>query len=224
MQDYIIATVLGVASGLALNPIARLQVKKRTQDQNQLNFFKKPIFLLIWPLITALIFNALVHFVGPYSNLKTLEYTLYLLPLINIFAIDALIRKIPNELLLSILTVRLAFIIIQFIKNGFSIKLLFMSALGMLVAFFVFSIPARLGAFMGAGDVKFAGVIGFAFGFYDFFQAMVFMAVLVLFYLAYLLITKKGNLKTATPMGPYLVIGLVLTMLFPLSELLARLS
>jgi len=75
---------------------------------------------------------------------------------------------------------------------------------------------------MGAGDVKFAGVIGFAFGFYSFFQAMVLMGFMVLLYLLYLLITKKGNLKTATPMGPYLSLGLVLTMLFPLEKIIAH--
>ena len=222
LQDYIIATVLGLLSGLALNFLAILQVKKRTDDPKAKTFLKKPIFFILWPIITAALFNALIYFVGPYKDLKSLEYTLYILPLVNIFAIDALIRKIPNELLLSILLIKLTFIVVEFVRNGFNLNLLVTSALGMLIAFFVFSIPARFGAFMGAGDVKFAGVIGFAFGFYTFFQAMVLMGLLVLVYLLYLLITKKGNLKTATPMGPYLATGLVLTMLFPLEKILAH--
>ncbi len=222
MQDYIIATVLGLLSGLALNSLAILQVKKRTDDPKAKKFFSKPIFFILWPIITAALFNSLIYFVGPYKELKSLEYTLYILPLVNIFAVDALIRKIPNELLLSFLLIRLVFIVVEFVRNGFDIGILVSPALGMVIAFFVFSIPARFGAFMGAGDVKFAGVIGFAFGFYSFFQAMVLMGFMVLLYLLYLLITKKGNLKTATPMGPYLSLGLVLTMLFPLEKIIAH--
>ncbi|HOO26382.1 MAG TPA: hypothetical protein PKW24_07185, partial [Clostridiales bacterium] len=73
MQDYIIATVLGLLSGLALNSLAILQVKKRTDDPKAKKFFSKPIFFILWPIITAALFNSLIYFVGPYKELKSLE-------------------------------------------------------------------------------------------------------------------------------------------------------
>jgi prepilin signal peptidase PulO-like enzyme (type II secretory pathway) len=41
------------------------------------------------------------------------------------------------------------------------------------------------------------------------------MAVGLLVFLVYLIVTKKGSLKTSVPMGPYLSLGAVITVLFP---------
>ena len=69
---------------------------------------------------------------------------------------------------------------------------------------------------MGNGDVKLSAVFGFALGFVGYIQAMVVMAVISVLLLLVLIITKKGNGKTKTPMGPALSIGAVLTVLLPL--------
>ena len=47
-------------------------------------------------------------------------------------------------------------------------------------------------------------------------QAALVMAVGLLVYLVYLIATKKGSLKTKSPMGPYLSLGVIVTVLFPM--------
>lgn len=100
---------------------------------------------------------------------------------------------------------------------GGSIKQnLVMSLIGIAVSFLIFYIPKLVGLYMGNGDVKLSAVFGFALGFVGYIQAMVVMAVISVLLLLVLIITKKGNGKTKTPMGPALSIGAVLTVLLPL--------
>jgi Flp pilus assembly protein protease CpaA len=89
------------------------------------------------------------------------------------------------------------------------------SVIGLVIGLVLFYLPMMYGISIGAGDLKFSAVIGYCVGYMLYLQAMIIMAVFVLAYLVYLLVTQKGNLKTFTAMGPYLAIGSVLTMLFP---------
>lgn len=219
LVDYLIGSVLGVLTGFLFNRLAIKQVVKRSNDEIKQKQFKKPLMVILWILTTVLLFNAIIYRQGGLLNIKTIEYLVFIPALINIAAVDLLLRKIPNELLLLLLGVKVIFTIIELAQNGISIDLVFIPALGLFVAFLVFSIPSWFKISIGVGDVKLAGVIGFCFGIYMFFQAMVIMAVLILVYLVYLLISRKGNLKTATAMGPYLSVGIVLTMLFPITDM-----
>lgn len=136
---------------------------------------------------------------------------------IDLSAVDLAIRRIPNQMLLIILIVGLANDIINPLIYGGSIKQnLVMSLIGIVVSFFIFYIPKLVGLYMGNGDVKLSAVFGFALGFVGYIQAMVVMAVISVLLLVVLIITKKGNGKTKTPMGPALSIGAVFTVLLPL--------
>ena len=121
---------------------------------------------------------------------------------IDLSAVDLAIRRIPNQMLLIILIAGLANLV--------------MSLIGIAVSFLIFYIPKLVGLYMGNGDVKLSAVFGFALGFVGYIQAMVVMAVISVLLLIVLIITKKGNGKTKTPMGPALSIGAVLTVLLPL--------
>ena len=136
---------------------------------------------------------------------------------IDLSAVDLAIRRIPNQMLLIILIAGLANDIINPLIYGGSIKQnLVMSLIGIAVSFLIFYIPKLVGLYMGNGDVKLSAVFGFALGFVGYIQAMVVMAVISVLLLLVLIITKKGNGKTKTPMGPALSIGAVLTVLLPL--------
>lgn len=223
MLDYIIGAIIGLAAGFAFNKLAIRQISKRTEDVNKQNALKKPVVLITWLIISALLFAGVIW--RDKSILVRVEYMIYISAILNIAAVDLLIRKIPNELLLVLLSVKLVFIVVALVKAPSDfVQTLFMPAVGLVVASVVFSIPSYLHISMGAGDVKFAGVIGFCFGYFMFLQAMVIMAVILLFYLLFLLATHKGNLKTAIAMGPYLAVGVIVTMLFPITGIMAGLG
>ena len=68
------------------------------------------------------------------------------------------------------------------------------------------------------GDIKFAAAIGFSMGLFGFLEAAIVMAVCLVIVLVYLLATKKGDLKTPVPMGPFLAAGTILAILAPLFD------
>ena len=221
--DYIIGAVFGIVSCLVFYKLSIKQVSKRTDDIHKNAIIKKPFVLICWLIISLILFLALIwrapYIFHSFTIIKTVEYAIYISILLNLAIVDYLIRKIPNELLLALLVTKVVFIVISLItKEGNFVDTLFNSALGLVIAATVFSIPSFLHISMGAGDVKFAGVIGFCFGFSMFFVSMILMAVILSFYFIYLLITHKGNLKTAIAMGPYLATGVILTMFIPIPE------
>jgi cbb3-type cytochrome oxidase subunit 3 len=52
--------------------------------------------------------------------------------------------------------------------------------------------------------------LGFVFGIVNFALAMLAMSILLMLYWVYLKKTKKGNMKTSAPMGPFLSAGVML--------------
>lgn len=135
--------------------------------------------------------------------------------LLCISAVDKCIRKIPNELLIVLLVFKVVTIAINADYNG-----LVSSIIGFVAGLFLFMIPSQVGIGIGWGDVKFAAVIGFCVGWIGMFEAVAVMAVAMGIYSLYLLITRKGTLKTKVAMGPPLSLGMVIALLFPLAEIL----
>ena len=173
----------------------------------------------------ALVFLYSVKYIpakGTDYIVKVVEYSIYMAIVLNIAAVDFSIRKIPNELLLALMLVKIIFSVIALVRGIPAFDVILAPFIGLAVGFLLFSVPSMFKINIGAGDIKFSAVIGFCLGYYLFLQAMILMAVILLVYLLFLLATRKGNLKTATAMGPYLAIGTVLTMLFPLSESLIK--
>lgn len=220
MLDYSIAVALGLLAGFAFLKLAIMQIAKRTEDASKKDSLRKPVIMVLWMLLSAVLFAAVVW--RESDLLVRIEYAIYISVFLNIAVVDFLIRKIPNELLLVLLVTKTIFLTIALFSSVAFKEVVFQPLIGLAVGFFVFSIPSLFKLNIGAGDVKLAGVIGFCLGFYLFFQSMVVMAAILLIYLLVLLVTKKGNLKTATAMGPYLAFGAVLTMLFPIVETLVK--
>lgn len=219
MLEYFVAVILGLCAGFLFNRLAAVQIKKRTKSGEKPKDISKLSVVIPWMLISAALFAAIVWREDKW--LTRIELFIYTSVLLNIAGVDFKIRKIPNELLLVLLVAKTVFLSLALI-NGEPFKVVMLpSLLGLVVGFVLFFLPALLKVSIGAGDLKFSAVIGFCIGYQLFLQAMILMAVFVLTYLVYLLLTKKGNLKTVTAMGPYLAIGSVLTMLFPYTAFMA---
>lgn len=219
MFEYFVAVILGLCAGFLFNRLAAVQIKKRTKSGEKPKDISKLPVVILWMLISAALFAAIVWREDKW--LTRIELFIYTSVLLNIACVDFKIRKIPNELLLVLLVAKTVFLSLALI-DGEPFKVVMLpSLLGLVVGFVLFFLPALLRVSIGAGDLKFSAVIGFCLGYRLFLQAMILMAVFVLIYLVYLLVTKKGNLKTVTAMGPYLAIGSVLTMLFPYTAFMA---
>lgn len=213
MLEYTAAVVLGLCAGFLFNKLAAVQIKKRTKAGDKPKDISKLSVVIPWMLISAALFAAIVWREDKW--LARIELFIYISILLNIAGVDYVVRKIPNELLLTLLVVKTTFLVIALVNREPFFESVFPYIIGLFVGLVLFFIPAMLKVSIGAGDLKFSAIIGFCLGYLLFLQAMITMAVMILLYLVYLLVTKKGNLKTVTAMGPYLAIGSVLTMLFP---------
>lgn len=213
MLDYIIAIFAGLVAGFVFWKLAAAQIASRTKEHEKKNALNKTSVLISWMLLSAALFAAVIWRVPGIA--QRIEYMIYITFVLNIAVVDIVIRKIPNELLLALMITKIFFMIIAF-TQGSPVKTVFLvPVVGLLVGFFLFSIPSMFKINIGAGDVKFSAVIGFCLGAYLFLQAMIIMSIILLMYLLFLIVTKKGNHKTATAMGPYLAFGTVATLLFP---------
>ena len=216
----IIFVVYGLFLGIVTVPLSKRLTLSRTDDPGQaapLNRTPLKIAAVILGLVCAagVVFTADDYYI-------MVKYLLLLVPIFSIGFVDALVRKIPNPLLLSMLVVDIAFLIYECVKakDGDEILSLIMrTVVGFIVGFAVCLLPGLLKIPMGAGDVKYSAVIGATLYFMGYFQAMVLMALLVALFYVGLKITKKGDIKTLMPMGPFLSFGTVITMCFPIADL-----
>ena len=222
LYNYLAGAVSGLLAGFIFSRLAIKQIAKRNGDIHKQDALKKPLVIIVWMFVSSLLFVAVIARQGGLIQAKTVEYLIYVSILLNIAAVDFMIRKVPNELLLLLLLTKSVFIAIDLFNRVPLKDSLVIPAIGLAAGLVLFSIPSLIKIPIGAGDVKLSAAIGFCLGYFLYFQSMALMSVMLLVYLAFLLITKKGSIKTLTSMGPYLAFGSVLTMLFPLTNTLAR--
>lgn len=211
---YSVGALSGLAAGFLFNRLAAFQITKRTNDPVKKETVKKTWLVLVWALISSGLFVAVV--LKQPDLLRRIEYCVYISLALNISVVDWLIRKIPNGLLLALMLTKLIFTVYDIIGEGTLRVAWKPPVVGLAVGLGLFIIPSFFGIMIGAGDVKFAGVIGFCLGFSGFIQSMVIMAAALMVYLIYLIVTHKGNLKTPAAMGPFLSLGAIVTLLLPL--------
>ena len=221
---YLINGGLGTLSGLILFFLAIHHLKVRSE------FDKKDIhkriqnvkFAAVWIFVTTLMFLVIAYCEQErldgslYTYWQLVRAFIFAMLAIDVSAVDLLIRRIPNASLLGML-------ILESINIGFEvwlgqdiIDMIIRALLGAVIAYVIFSLPSMFNLTVGAGDLKFSIVIGFMLGYRNFFEAMAVMAFATLIFWGYLTILKKGNLKTQSPMGPFLGVGTVAAILFPI--------
>lgn len=154
---------------------------------------------------------ALISVVIPMTDIvRLIQFLLVFLILLSLSAVDIVVRRIPNELLLALI---LLYALGHTLNAGWSG--ITTNLMGAAVAAILFTFPARLGLQIGWGDIKYAVVIGFCFGLAGLLQVTLVMGLGLGLYAAYLYISRRGGLFTSAAIGPYLSLGAVATMVFP---------
>lgn len=214
MIDIIYGGALGLLAALAFNRIAIFQIKQRTDETAKIEAVKNTATVVIWVLLSGILFAA--AFAIFKDTAARLEAVAYISIAISIGIVDLDIKKIPNSSVLALMIVRTAALVYA-IATGVPIKeSLLPSLLGLAAGFILYQLPMFFGIPIGTGDVKYSSAIGYCLGAFGYLQAALVMAAGLVIYLVYLMVTKKGSLKTKAPMGPYLSLGVVVTVLFPM--------
>ncbi len=218
MIEIVYGGLLGILAALAFNRIAIFQIKRRTDENAKIEAVGNMAVIVAWVLLSGILFA--VAFAVFKDTATRLEAIAYISIAISIGVVDLDIKKIPNSSVLSLLIIRTAAIVYA-MANGVPVKqCLIPSLIGLAAGFILYQLPMLIGIPIGTGDVKYSAAIGYCLGAFGYLQAALIMAAGLIVYLVYLVATKKGSLKTAVPMGPYLSLGVVVTVLLPIfSEL-----
>jgi len=190
-----------------MKKIASLLIRKRADEELAHTYTRGSLFNALWMGVNALCWLA-IWAVGGIS-LYTIEIALVVSVCIMLAVVDILTRKIPNELLLALLLIHAASLLAAGKTDSIAYNLL-----GAAIGFVVFLLPALFGKGAGLGDVKFAAAAGFILAAYDFLFSVLLMTLFLLIYTAYLVITRKGGLKSKVALGPFLAASLFAVMLF----------
>lgn len=204
---FVLVLFLGLAMGLVMKRVSFLLVERRAGAELARKYTNGPWYTSLWMGLNALCW-LLIWAAGGVS-LFTIEAALIVSVCVALAAIDAMIKKLPNELLLALFAVHAVALAASREFSAVPSCLL-----GAAVGFGLFLLPAMMGKGAGFGDVKFAAAAGFILAASDFLVSIVLMALLLLAYTAYLLISRKGGLKSKVALGPFLAAGLIAVLLF----------
>ena len=213
MKEMLLGGAIGIAAGLVFNRIAVLQVKHRTDDDGKVRKVNNAAAAAASALVSGVLFALIFRLYA--GTAERIEYSAYISIAISIGVVDLDLKKIPNLSVLALLAVRTAAVIYGLIQGGSAKQTLVPSLIGLAAAFILYQLPMLIGIPIGTGDVKFAAAIGYCLGLTGFLEAAIIMAIGLALLLAILKVTKKGNLKTKVPMGPFLALGTAATIIFP---------
>lgn len=215
----LVAVVYGIILGVVTIPLSKKLASSRTEDPGVLAPLNKA-YIKAGAVVTGVIASLAISLTADDGALW-IRNLLFLIPIFALSVVDAYIRKIPNSCLLSIIIIQAVYAVYYSVANK-TIDIIPKIVFGFLFGMVVCLIPSILKIPMGAGDIKYNAVIGMSLYLLGYFESMVLMAVLVAIAYLYLKITKKGNMKTQIPMGPFLSIGTVVSMCVPLTEYFGR--
>lgn len=202
MSTAILVIFIGAVVGTLMEKSSVYLIKQRVNTLNHPQFTGNASKTVFWAMMNATIWLILVKFNGLES--KTLEVMLLVSIGMILSVIDISIKKIPNELVLMTLIIGGVFAI-----TGQPLTSIGINLLGLVIGFIIFFLPALLGKGAGWGDVKYAAAVGFCLGVYGMFAAVFIMTFFLMIYTGYLMISKKGSLKSKVALGPFMAIGFV---------------
>lgn len=213
MIEIVYGGLLGILTALAFNLISIAQIKRRTDETAKIEAIKNTVVIVTWLLISGALFAAVFALFE--DTAVRIEAMAYISIAISIGVVDLDIKKIPNSSVLALLIIRTVAIIYASVTGVPVKQTLIPSLIGLAAGFILYQLPMLIGIPIGTGDVKYSAAIGYCLGAFGYLQAALIMAAGLVVYLIYLIATKKGSLKTAVPMGPYLSLGVAVTVLFP---------
>lgn len=197
----------GLIVGMICLEASKKMIRKRSDEPMKSFFLTGVSSYIIWALCFGVVFGLIG--ILQESMINRIYYLLVFSLCACISSVDTATRRIPNITLLLIMVIGA---LMCFLGEGsFPIgKRLF----GMFVASVIFIIPSYMKMNVGNGDIKLAAVVGFMIGASGFLQVMIIMALGMLIYTAFLYISKTGTLRSMAPMGPFISLGLVISLLF----------
>lgn len=213
--NIILSIIYGLILGIVTIPLSKKLTLSRTDDPGKAAPLTKAP-LRVAAVALGIAASAGVVFTADGTDIL-IRNLLLLIPIFSISIVDALVRKIPNPLLLTMIAIDLVYIIYVCVSTQ-SVDILPKAFIGMFMGLVVCYIPSVLRIPMGAGDIKYSAVIGMCIYAMGYFQSMILMSVFVALFWAYLKLSKKGDIKTQIPMGPFLSVGTVITMCFSLFD------
>lgn len=219
MSDILVKILIGILFGVLLGlitiPLSRKLILSRSEDPGDTILLKNK--LLIASLIVLGVLSSVGVILTGEDTTVIIRNLVLLIPIFSIAVVDSIIRKIPNPLLLAMILTQAIYVAYVSITQH-STQLLITSFIGAFIGLFACTVPSLLRIPVGAGDIKYSGVIGLCIYLGGYFQAMVIMGLLALVVYVVLKASKKGDMKTMIPMGPLLSAGTVISMCFPLID------
>ncbi|AHF09657.1 MULTISPECIES: A24 family peptidase [Dehalobacter] len=195
---YLGLFIVGLAAGKFLKILIR-----RNMEEEHRDFPSKPVV----EILNALLYCALFWKYG--FSLETLSFLIFGSILLLIAFIDFKTMLIPNWSVLLILVLGILFAFFNQDVSWLERLIGFFGAgLGLLLIY-IFS---RGG--IGGGDIKLMAAAGFFLGWKLTFWAMLVGSIIGGVFGVIILVSGKGQLKTAIPYGPFLVIGIIGSILF----------
>lgn len=201
--------ITGILIGICLKRVAIYLIDQREKNVVYGHLLNKGISWLYWSAFTAGIYGVIGSL--PISFPNKLEYMVLSSICLCIAMVDFKIKKIPNELLITLIVNRIVFLAINH-----DLKEITLSLVGMIAGFIIFLLPSYLKMNIGGGDIKFGAVVGFCLGAYNLFEVMIIMAAALSILTVYLIASKRGTLKSQAAMGPFISLGVIITIIFPL--------
>jgi leader peptidase (prepilin peptidase)/N-methyltransferase len=156
----------------------------------------------------AALLGTLAALVGPHPELAALSW-LALLG-VTLAAIDLRVHRLPDRLTLPAYPVVALLFALAAVINGEPGRLVRTALCGVALAACYLTLVLLRPDDLGAGDVKLAGLLGMALGWFGWNAVVVGTAVAFVLCATAgvaLLISRRGGLRSALPLGPFMVTG-----------------
>lgn len=168
-------------------------------------------------LITAAVILTVISvecYLFKYTIFKGARYVILLATLFFLSWIDHKSMRIPNNILLSLLTIRILILALEWLAfPNLGLSILISSAMGALIGGGMFLLAYLLSrGGMGAGDVKLFATIGWMVGNGAVVTIAFLTVICAAFYSIAMLIQKKTTLKEKMPFAPFVLVGTILAM------------
>ena len=227
MYYFLIGIIGGVIGYFVTWCNARLPEYKKVFSKDILVKEKRPEPQYVLIIINALLYVALLYFCGVgkdfVSNLKLIRFLVLTPMLLSALVIDYKLQIIPNRLNLTMFEIGL---FITFIYGIYNINVAIDMLLGGVAGAGIFLLITLLGGAiagkeaMGFGDVKLMGALGLYFGLANIVVISIVAFLLGAVISIILLATKKKKTDEYIPFGPFIVLGVFITMFIPFNILL----
>lgn len=192
-------------------------IKDKQGKESQISETNSKAVLNVFPFCMGIIIFIAIFFGSGYINDKIdlLKVFIVILGCGIAMVWDVVKKIIPNRLIISMIVIRIIILCFEIVfRNDIIRQIVIKSAIGMVVTFLIlmiFSLISKGG--LGMGDVKLISVIGFYCGIYLVINSLMISLLLCTVISVISIIMKKRKLKDKIAFGPYIFIGVILSIL-----------